>query len=158
MVKLFTLSNCFLAALIGQAAGHFVVVYPPSVGFDDAIEGNAPCGGFSVDFSKDNITDFHVDGDVLALVRRRPFIWKDHVLTLQQSFHPQVTWLFRATLDQTASGNWTNLLPAVQQTGLNNFCEPAVKVPATFAGSKGVIGIAADSPDGILYQVSQKRI
>ncbi|KAH8790262.1 hypothetical protein BGZ57DRAFT_754022 [Hyaloscypha finlandica] len=136
MVKLFTLSNCFLAALIGQAAGHFVLNYPPSVGFDDSLEGNAPCGGFSVDFSKDNITDFHVGGDVLAL----------------QSFHPQVTWLFRATLDQTASGNWTNLLPAVQQTGLNSFCEPAVQVPASFAGSKGVIGIAADSPDGILYQ------
>jgi hypothetical protein len=73
MVKLFTLSNCFLAVLIGQAAGHFVLNYPPSVGFDDSLEGNAPCGGFSVDFSKDNITDFHVGGDVLALVRRRCF-------------------------------------------------------------------------------------
>lgn len=65
-----------------------------------------------------------------------------------------MTWLFRATLDQTASGNWTNLVPAIQQTGLNSFCEPALQVPASFAGSKGVIGIAADSPDGILYQVS----
>jgi hypothetical protein len=47
-------------------------------------------------------------------------------------------------------------MPAVQQTGLNNFCEPALQIPASFAGSKGVIGIAADSPDGILYQVSRK--
>jgi hypothetical protein len=74
---------------------------------------------------------------------------------LQKSIHPQATWLFRATLDQTASGNWTNLLPAIQQTGLNNFCEPALQVPESFAGSKGVLGIVQDAPDGILYQVSK---
>lgn len=69
MVKLLTLASCFFATLIGQSAGHFVVLYPPSVGFDEDVEGNAPCGGFPVDFSKDNVTDFHVGGDVLALVR-----------------------------------------------------------------------------------------
>ncbi|KAE9370483.1 hypothetical protein N431DRAFT_426845 [Stipitochalara longipes BDJ] len=136
MMKFFTLAGCLFATLIGQSAGHFLVLYPPSIGFDDDLEATPPCGSFTVDFSKDNVTDFHVGGDVLAM----------------QSYHPQVTWLFRATLDQTASGNWTNLLPAVQQTGLNSFCEPAVQIPASFAGSKGVIGIAADSPDGILYQ------
>jgi hypothetical protein len=44
-------------------------------------------------------------------------------------------------------------LPAVQQTGLNDFCEPALQIPESFAGSKGVIGIVQDAPDGILYQV-----
>ncbi|KAN0106375.1 hypothetical protein V8E51_009251 [Hyaloscypha variabilis] len=136
MVKSLTLVGCLFATLIGHSAGHFLMLYPPSIGFDDALEATPPCGSFTVDFSKDNVTDFHVGGDVLAM----------------QSFHPQVTWLFRATLDLTASGNWTDLLPAVQQTGLNSFCEPSVAIPASWAGSKGVIGLAADSPDGILYQ------
>jgi hypothetical protein len=69
MVKLLPLAHFVFAALIGQSAGHFELLYPPSVGFDDSIENTPPCGGFSVDFSKDNVTDFHVGGDVLALVR-----------------------------------------------------------------------------------------
>jgi hypothetical protein len=69
------------------------------------------------------------------------------------SIHPQATWLFRATLDLTASGNWTSLLPAIQQTGLGAYCEQGVTVPASWAGSKGIIGVVQDAPDGILYQV-----
>jgi hypothetical protein len=44
-------------------------------------------------------------------------------------------------------------MPAVQQTGLGAFCEPDVSIPASWAGSKGVIGVVQDAPDGILYQV-----
>jgi hypothetical protein len=69
------------------------------------------------------------------------------------SIHPQATWLFRATLDQTASGNWTILLPSIEQTGLGAFCEPSVSVPVSWVGSKGIIGVVQDAPDGILYQV-----
>lgn len=83
------------------------------------------------------LTPRRVDGSAIALT----------------SVHPQATWLFRATLDQTASGNWTTLLPSIEQTGLGTFCEPSVSVPASWAGSKGVIGVVQDAPDGILYQV-----
>jgi hypothetical protein len=72
MVKLTTLAACFFASLIGQSASHFLLLYPPGVGFDDSTESTAPCGGFTVDFSKDNVTDFHVGGDVLALVSGHP--------------------------------------------------------------------------------------
>ena len=138
MARLTPLAICLTVLLIGQSTAHFVLHYPSTIGFDDDLEGTPPCGGFTVDFSKDNLTNFHVDGDFIYVT----------------SVHPAATWLFRATLDQTASGNWTNLLPAVQQTGLGEFCETDVKVPATWAGSKGVVGIVADAPDGILYQVS----
>ena len=47
------------------------------------------------------------------------------------------------------------LLPAIVQTGLGDYCERDVMVHATFAGSKGVIQVIQDAPDGILYQVSQ---
>lgn len=39
----------------------------PPDGFNDDAEGNAPCGGFSVAFDK-NVTDFHIDGDSIAML------------------------------------------------------------------------------------------
>lgn len=126
-----------LLVFISPSAAHFLLNYPPTIGFDDDLESDAPCGSFTVDFSKDNVTDFHVDGDAIAV----------------QSIHPEATWLFRATLDLTASGNWTDLLPAVQQTGLGDFCETNVKAPSSWTGKQGVIGVVQDAADGILYQV-----
>lgn len=138
MAPLASLAVCLTVLLVGQSTAHFLLHYPPSIGFDDDIEGTPPCGGFNAGDSKNNLTDFHVDSDYIALT----------------STHPVATWLFRATLDQTASGNWTSLLPAVQQTALGDFCESGLKVPSTWAGSKGVIGIVQDAADGLLYQVS----
>lgn len=125
--------------LIPHSTAHFLLHYPATVGFDDDLEGQAPCGSFTVDFSKDNVTDFHVGGDSIALT----------------STHPMATWLFRATLDQTGTkGNWTNLLPPVSQSGLGNFCERSITVPESWAGQKGVISVVQDAADGLLYQVS----
>ena len=132
------LASCLTLLLISQSTAHFLLNRPPTIGFDDDLESTPPCGSFTVDFAKDNVTDFHVGGDFIFVT----------------SVHPMATWLFRATLDPTASGNWTDLLPAVVQTGIGDYCETDVKVPATWAGSKGVIGIVQDAPDGILYQVS----
>jgi len=138
MARIARLVLFLTAVLIDQSRAHFLLNYPPTIGFHDSLEVSAPCGSFTVDFSKDNVTDFHVNGDSLAMT----------------SIHPMATWLFRATLDQTAAGNWTDLLPAVVQTGLGDYCETNITVPATWAGSKGVIQVVQDAPDGILYQVS----
>ena len=123
--------------LISQSTAYFLLNYPPTIGFDDSLEGTPPCGDFTVNFSTDNVTDFHVGGDALAMT----------------SINPQATWLFRATLDTTASSNWTDLLQPIIQTSLGDYCEQDVKVPASWAGSKGVIQVIQDAPDGILYQV-----
>ncbi len=138
MGHLAILAVCLTALLIDQSRAHFLLNSPPTIGFDDSQEARAPCGSFTVDFSKDNATDFHVHRDFIAMT----------------SIHPMATWLFRATLDQTAMGNWTNLLPAVVQTGLGSYCERDIVVPATSAGSKGVIQVVQDAPDGILFQAS----
>lgn len=69
------------------------------------------------------------------------------------SLHPASIWLFRATLDTTAAGNWSVLLPAVAQDTQGQFCEKGVAVPASFAGQKGVIQVIEDAVDGQLYQV-----
>jgi hypothetical protein len=98
---------------------------------------NGPCGGFTPDFTKDNVTDFHVGGDTVLLL----------------GAHPTITYLIRATTDQTAAGGWQPLLASdIQVVGLNLACNPSVPAPAAFAGSKGIIQVIADSPDGILFQ------
>jgi hypothetical protein len=138
MAYLFSLVILALLGLaISPSEAHFLLNYPPTIGFDDALEATPPCGSFTVDFSTDNVTNFYVGGNAIAVT----------------SIHPQATWLFRATLDLTAMGNWTSLLPAIQQTGLGDYCEPVIIVPATWAGKQGVIGVVQDAPDGILYQV-----
>lgn len=121
------------------AAAHFALNVPDAVGpFDEDTEGTSPCGGLTPDWTKDNVTDFHVDGEPVAL-----FLG-----------HPTASWLFRATLDKTASTNWTMIYPVVAQTGLGNYCQPAVAVPSSFVGSEGIIGVVANAADGLLYQVS----
>lgn len=138
MARLTTLALYLTICLLGHSTAHFTLSYPPTIGFDEDLEGKAPCGGFTADFSKPGLTDFHIGGDFIALA----------------STHPAATWLFRATLDQTAAGNWTNLLPAVQQSGLGNFCESGLKLPEAWAGSKGVVSIVQTATDGLLYQCS----
>lgn len=130
-------SAALLLAASAVVNAHFTLDYPTTIGFDDDKEGSAPCGSFTPDFATDNVTDFHVGGDNIAI----------------NLLHPQGTWLYRATLDQTASGNnWTQLFPETMQTGLGKFCQPAIAVPESWAGQKGVIGVVVDAPDGLLYQ------
>lgn len=62
------LRNLAVLALATSSSAHFLLNYPPTIGFSDDDEGTAPCGNFAVDFSKDNVTDFHVDSDVIAVV------------------------------------------------------------------------------------------
>jgi hypothetical protein len=127
------------ALLVSTASAHFNLVAPPTIGFEDGTEDKGPCGGFTPDFSKkDGVVDFHVGGEPVAL----------------KLGHSQANWLFRGTLDQTGSSNWTQLFPIVQQSGLGMFCETAIPAPASWAGKQGVIGVVANAPDGLLYQVS----
>ncbi|KAK2053253.1 hypothetical protein LY76DRAFT_620049 [Colletotrichum caudatum] len=126
-----------LLALASAATAHFSLTLPPPLSDSDESEATGPCGGFSVS-SDTKTTDFHVEGDAIAM----------------QNGHPQSNWLFRATTDLTAAGGWTQLFPVVMQTGLGNFCEPQVVVPSNFTGKKGIINVVAHSPDGLLYVCS----
>ncbi|KAF3769681.1 hypothetical protein M406DRAFT_248975 [Cryphonectria parasitica EP155] len=126
-----------LLLLPALAAAHFTLDAPVSVGpFDEDTEGTSPCGGVTLDFSKDNVTDFHVDGEAIEL-----FLG-----------HPEANWLFRATTDQTGSSNWTQIYPIFTQTGEGDYCQQAVAAPASLVGSTGVLGVVCDGPDGLLYQ------
>ncbi|KAM0253896.1 hypothetical protein ACHAQJ_007071 [Trichoderma viride] len=125
-------------SLASLSSAHFLMNYPESIGFDDDKEGTAPCGSFTPDISAGSkqLVDFHVGGDSLAM----------------RATHTQVNWLFRVTLDGTAESGWKQIFPIVMQSGLGNFCEPQITLPASYAGKRGVIGVVTDAPDGLLYQ------
>ncbi|RMZ77993.1 hypothetical protein DV737_g4099, partial [Chaetothyriales sp. CBS 132003] len=122
-------------ALLQLSSAHFLLQYPPSLGFDDDLEGNAPCGGEDVKFA-DNDTNIPVGGFSVSIL----------------STHPQAQWLFRATVDQQAPFNWTNILPVVDETGLGQFCPTGLTLPQEFVGQNGLIQVIQDAADGYLYQ------
>lgn len=127
-------------SLLSTASAHFVLLNPPSLEgatLDDKKEGNGPCGALLPDLTKTPAYDFHVDGDFLSV----------------QNGHPQSNWLFRATLEDKAAGNWTQISPLVQQAGIGNYCQVMVSAPKEWVGKKGVIGVVGNAPDGLLYQV-----
>jgi len=126
--------------LLSTASTHFVLINPTSLegqNIDDDKLANGPCGAKTPDLANDEATDFHVDGDFINV----------------RLTHPQATWLFRGTVEETSKNNWTALFPQVQQTGLGQFCEPAVTAPKEWVGKKGVIGVACKGEDGLLFQV-----
>ncbi|KAM7219089.1 hypothetical protein V8F06_005527 [Rhypophila decipiens] len=125
--------------LLSTASAHFVLINPKSLEgekIDDDKLANGPCGAITPDLAKNEATDFHVDGDFINV----------------RLTHPQATWLFRATVEDTSKNNWTALFPQVQQTGLGQFCEPAITAPKEWVGKKGVIGAACLGEDGLLFQ------
>ena len=119
--------------------GHFLLTYPPTIGFDNDNEGEAPCGGFPDIFN--NLTapsmNITVAGFPIEL----------------QSTHPQAAWLFRATLSHEAPFNWTNLLPVVSETGIGDFCVPDLGAPVEFAGHAGILQVVQEEEGELLYQV-----
>ncbi|KAL2020030.1 hypothetical protein VTK56DRAFT_8933 [Thermocarpiscus australiensis] len=121
---------------LSAANAHFELLRPAAPESNEDQQVNAPCGGTVPDLSQKVANDFHVAGDSVQVLLG----------------HPQASWLIRATLDPKAAGNWTQLFPIVQQSGRGNFCEPAVAAPSEWAGKKGIIGVACDGPDGLLYQ------
>ncbi|KAF5567178.1 gpi anchored protein [Fusarium napiforme] len=124
------------ALLCGISLAHFEVKYPETIGFKDDNEGESPCGGFTPDLSKDKLVDFHVGGEAIALL----------------STHQQGNWLFRVTLNEKADGDWEQVFPIVQQSGLGAFCQPQVTVPEKYAGKKGWVNVVSSAVDGLLYQ------
>lgn len=108
-----------LASLLAAGAhAHFTVGQSKPLGSSHNEQGWRPCGGITPDFSKNKFTDFHIGGDNIAA----------------RTGHPQGNRLYRVTLDPKAAGNWTQVYPIVQQSGLCEFCVPLVTVLGEFVG------------------------
>ena len=125
-----------LLALLPSTFAHFLLNYPPTLGFDDDAEGTGPCGGAEITIP-DNATELTVGGFSIAV----------------QSTHPQASWLYRVSTSTAEPFNWTNISPVVSESGLGDFCLPSLSVPESFIGQSAIIQVVADAVDGLLYQV-----
>jgi hypothetical protein len=141
MRRTFTLLFFLHLAFIPSNLAHFILNYPPTLGFNGDNEDIGPCDGFSITLS--NTSNFHVDGDSIAL----------------DTLHPQSNFLFRASVNLTGDpknldvNSWVVLLPVVLESGLGAFCEKSVAVPSTWACQQGILQITQDAEDGVHYQV-----
>jgi len=130
--------STLILLLAAGAHAHFTVSYPKPLGSSHDEQGTGPCGGITPDLATAEVTDFHVGGDNVAT----------------RTSHAQGNWLYRVTLDPKAAGNWTQVYPIVQQSGLGDFCAPLVSVPSDFVGKKGILSVVGGGGHGYLYAVS----
>jgi hypothetical protein len=112
----------------------FQLYYPPSIGFDVNKEGDAPCGGFVVNFFQNNVTDFHVGGDAISI----------------RGGYETSTYQLRATLDLVF---WTVIGFPLVIVGVNDACTTQIVMPESYAGNQGLIQVIGDTPGGVYYQV-----
>lgn len=137
IVKMLSITLLVVSSL-SLVYGHFLLTYPPSIGFEDSREGKGPCGDFPIVFN--NMTTPSVNITVGSFPIE------------VQNTHPQAAWLLRATLSHQAPFNWTNLLPVVSETGIGQFCVPDL---GEFAGFPGIIQVVQEYESQLLYQVSE---
>lgn len=124
--------------LAATAAAHFSIDHPPQKSPSSESDlAKGPCGGASLDFDS-SVVDFHVGGDAVAFT----------------GSHPESNWLIRATNDTSGEDGWAQVFPVVKQDHPGTMCQPEVVVPEGWAGSQGLIGVAASAEDGILFAVS----
>ncbi|KAH8650813.1 hypothetical protein BGZ60DRAFT_549991 [Tricladium varicosporioides] len=123
-----------IIGLFSITNAHFVLEIPTSLGFDDAVEGTAPCGGFDP-HDRTTVTNWPVKGAPVGLL----------------TTHLAVTWEFRAALVCNLD-HWVSLTPILNQTGFGEFCEPQIPGKKSWIGEPAVFQIIQHSDDGSLYQ------
>ena len=123
-------------ALIGVTSAHFILQWPPNVGFDEDKETSSPCGGFTPTESNDS-PDVQVKQFAISI----------------QNVHPVGEWSFRGTINTETPYNFTEIVPIIKTTGIGDFCLQYMSVPGDWAGNAGIIQVVDNSPDGVLYQV-----
>jgi hypothetical protein len=127
-----------LLALAAPTLAHWTLSMPPSLGFDDATEASAPCGGMDPT-KRTNVTEWPIGGYPVSLL----------------TTHPQATWAFRAA-DAAMPNMWMDLQPNVSQSGLGHVCYDSVPGMQMLLGKDAMVQIVQTAVDGSLYQVCDR--
>ncbi|GIZ37046.1 hypothetical protein CKM354_000050900 [Cercospora kikuchii] len=128
-------SLLFGLAAATLASAHFELNWPPTAGFNDDEQPNAPCGGATVTVD-DSAPEINVDRFAASIF----------------SSHPAGSWSFFATTNTQEPYNFTEIVPVINSTGVGTFCLNYLRAPADFAGQSGVLQVIDSSVDGTLYQ------
>ena len=121
------------------ANAQFLLLCPPSLGSNAELQGNEPCGGAPVEFNGRTSPSINISATAMTI----------EVTTLST----ESEWQFRATIDQREPFHWMNLLENVSQTGIGDFCVPAMCVPESFIGKTGLVQVIQHGSAGTAMQV-----
>ncbi|KAH8650812.1 hypothetical protein BGZ60DRAFT_388634 [Tricladium varicosporioides] len=124
-----------LACLISMGSSHFVLQIPTSIGYNDALEGTAPCGSFSATDRSKGVTNWQVAGAAISVI----------------TTHTSVTWDFKAALVSSPT-TWVLLTPVLTQTGVGFFCEPKIPGLTAWIGQPAILQVTQHGVDCALYQ------
>ncbi|KAF3941994.1 hypothetical protein ABW19_dt0200693 [Dactylella cylindrospora] len=127
-------------SLASIASAHYFLQSPPSIGFDDTTLTEAPCGGFSATDRSGGVTDWPINGYPFSVV----------------TTHLDVVWTLKAALLSDVS-NFVDIYPNVHQTGISEFCLPAIPGVAAWVGQEAVFQVVQKAPDGDLHQCAAIR-
>jgi hypothetical protein len=133
------IKSIFLLAVASVASAHYTLDYPTSLGFDDAKENIAPCGGFIPNLDG-TLVNFSMSGDWIQINNHHP----------ESLLHYRV-----ANVDNIT---WIDLNPIVHQVGIGKLCIKTGSVPADFLGKTGVFQVIGDGHGGALFQVLSCRV
>ncbi|EGX45653.1 hypothetical protein AOL_s00169g259 [Orbilia oligospora ATCC 24927] len=126
-----------IASISSLARAHYFLQSPPSIGFDDVKLTETPCGGFDATDRSGGVTEWPVSGFPFSVI----------------TTHLDVIWTFKAALLSDVS-NFIDIYPNVRQTGISEFCLPALPGIEAWIGQDAVFQVVQQAPDGYLYQCS----
>ncbi|KAK6529400.1 hypothetical protein TWF281_008576 [Arthrobotrys megalospora] len=131
-----------LILLAGSVNAHYFLQSPPSIGFDDTTLTTAPCGGFSATDRSGGVTDWPVSGYPFSVI----------------TTHLDVVWAFKAALiNNGVVGQFQDIYANVHQTGISEFCIPAIPGIRDWIGRDAVFQVIQKAPDGDLHQCAAIR-
>ncbi len=129
-----------VAGLAAVARAHFVLEVPTSVGWDDDLQDQGPCGGFNAT-DRTNVTDFAVSGSPVALI----------------TTHDESSFEYRAAKLSNIT-HWVSLTQMLMQKGEGDFCEPLIPGIKEWVGQDAVLQLIQRSVMGTLYQVRRSLV
>ncbi|KAK6335114.1 hypothetical protein TWF718_010553 [Orbilia javanica] len=122
---------------IQLASAHFFLRYPPYIGYNDATQTTAPCGGFTSTDRSGGVTNLTVNGFPIGVT----------------STHLGVYYEFKAAL-VSAPTTWVSLTPMCHITagGYPYFCQPQIPGIAAWVNEDAILQVIQHASDGTLYQ------
>ncbi|KAL0092495.1 hypothetical protein J3Q64DRAFT_1719188 [Phycomyces blakesleeanus] len=124
------------------ASAHFSLTYPPTRGFSESIEANAPCGGYDT-----------------PSANRSSFLLKDGFVEINAE-HPSYTYQVNILINSNpTSADFTSSNLVTVASGQNSFplaaCIPVnlTDVSGATNGTLATLQVTFNGGDGALYQV-----
>jgi hypothetical protein len=126
-------------AIVGVANAHFIVKYPPYIGFDEEYQVVGPCGKYDPSDKTAKVTEWPIAGSYVSI----------------ETSHSSAKYELKAAKLSNVT-NWVSLGAPLVQTSSGDYCSKSVPGLADWKGEDAVLQVTLkdeDGSEGDLYQV-----